>query len=365
MAKTSFMVSLILTLFISLFPINPISAQQEVTTFKNPVIWSDVPDPDVIRVGDTYYMSSTTMHMNPGVPIMKSKNLVNWEIVNYVYDVLEKDDAQSLRNGRNEYGSGSWASSLRYHEGIYYLAVASNTAGETYIFQTEDIENGEWTKSTLGGLYHDMSLLFDDGNVYLVYGGTDIRIIELTSDATAIKRNGLDQVIIPNAGQIAGSEFILNAEGAHIQKINGKYYVQLITWPRGRGRTQLVYRSDSIDGEYEGKVVLDDAGIAQGQLVDTPDGDWYGFLFGDRGSVGRIPYLIPVTWEDDWPVFGIDGKVPKEMEVPIQGVSSPTKIVASDEFDQDSAKNNTKDDVSSNTASVTNEGTELLENGDF
>src|SRR5690625_3370835 len=196
MGKKSFMVSLILTLIISLLPINPILAQQEVTTFKNPVIWSDVPDPDVIRVGDTYYMSSTTMHMNPGVPIMKSKNLVNWEIVNYVYDVLEKDDAQALRNGQNEYGSGSWASSLRYHEGIYYLAVASNTAGETYIFQTEDIENGEWTKSTLGGLYHDMSLLFDDGNVYLVYGGTDIRIIELTPDATAIKEDGLDQVII-------------------------------------------------------------------------------------------------------------------------------------------------------------------------
>src|SRR5699024_1781941 len=229
MVKKSSVVSLILTLIISLFTINPTLAQQEITAFKNPVIWSDVPDPDIIRVGDTYYMASTTMHMNPGVPIMKSKNLVNWEIVNYVYDVLDKGDAHALRNGKNEYGKGSWASSLRYHEGIYYLAVASNTVGETYIFQTDDIENGKWTKSTLGGLYHDMSLLFDDGKVYMVYGGTDIRIIELTADATSIKPGGLNQVIIENAGKIAGSEFILNEEGAHIQKINGKYYVHLIS----------------------------------------------------------------------------------------------------------------------------------------
>src|SRR5690625_6536688 len=108
MVKKSSVVSLILTLIISLFTINPTLAQQEVTTFKNPVIWSDVPDPDIIRVGDTYYMSSTTMHMNPGVPIMKSKNLVNWEIFNYVYDVLEKDEAQAIRSGNNEYSYGSW-----------------------------------------------------------------------------------------------------------------------------------------------------------------------------------------------------------------------------------------------------------------
>src|SRR5699024_7320387 len=206
--------------------------------------------------------------------------------------------------------------------------------------------------------------------VYLVYGSTDIRIIELTPDATAIKEDGLDQVIIENAGQIAGSEFILNSEGAHIQKINGKYYIQLISWPRGGGRTQLVYRSDSIDGEYEGKVVLDDDGIAQGQLVDTHDGNWYGLLFGDRGSVGRIPYLIPVTWEDDWPVFGIDGKVPEEMEVPIQGVESPDKIVSSDEFDQGLGKNNTPNTHSTNIVTVQEqldltEETELLENGGF
>src|SRR5690606_14792988 len=152
MRKKSFVLLVISILLLSLFP-STLFAQQDSSTFKNPVIWADVPDPDVIRVGDTYYMSSTTMHMNPGVPIMKSKDLVNWEIVNYAYDVLEQGDKQALRNGQNEYGQGSWASSLRYHDGTFYLAFASFSAGKTYIYQTNDIENGEWKRSELDGVY--------------------------------------------------------------------------------------------------------------------------------------------------------------------------------------------------------------------
>src|SRR5690606_33653508 len=104
-------------------------------------------------------------------------------------------------------------------------------------------------------------------------------------------------------------------------------------WPRGGMRTQLCYRADHITGPYEGRVVLRDAGIAQGGLVDTPDGKWYALLFGDRGAVGRIPYLVPVRWEDDWPVLGIDGKVPQDTGI---SVESKIRIVASDEFDQKS-----------------------------
>ena len=160
---------------------------------QNPVIWADVPDPSVIRVGDTYYMTSTTMHVNPGVPIMKSKDLVNWEIVNYVYNVLGDDERQRLINGQNEYGKGSWASSLRYHNGVFYVVFSSQTAGKTFIFQTPDLEKGPWEKYTID-FTHDMSLLFDDdGRVYLVYGGGDIRLLELTEDARAIKEDGLNQ----------------------------------------------------------------------------------------------------------------------------------------------------------------------------
>lgn len=343
-------------------------------TFNNPVIWADVPDPSVIRVDDTYYMSSTTMHMNPGLPIMKSHDLVNWEIVNYVYDVLEKGDKQALRNGQNEYGQGSWASSLRYHNGTFYVAVASFSSEKTYIFQTEDIENGEWTRSTLDGVYHDMSLLFDDdGRVYMIYGGGDIHIIELTADATMIKPGGMNKKIISDAGQIASSNPGLAAEGAHLQKINDYYYIFLITWPQGGIRTQLVYRADEIDGEYEGRVALSHEGIAQGGVVDTADGDWYGFLFGDRGSVGRIPYLVPVTWEDDWPVFGIDGEVPEEMFLPVKQGSLSNPIVASDEFEMITSQVTNEESTTSKAQSklaLTEEKNaskplELIENGSF
>lgn len=305
---------------------------EKLSMARNPVIWADVPDPSVIRVGNIYYMSSTTMHMNPGVPIMRSKDLVNWEIVNYVYDILDDTDKLALRNGQNAYGQGSWASSLRYHDGLYYVGFASYTTEKTYIYRTRDIENGPWERSVLDGVYHDLSLLFDDdGRVYMVYGGGDIKLVELTPDATAIKEGGLNQVIIPNASVVASPDVGLPAEGAHIHKINGNYYIFLITWPRGGMRTELCFRSERITGPYEGRVVLADAGIAQGGLVDTPDGSWYALLFGDRGAVGRIPYLVPVRWEDSWPVLGIDNKVPEALD--IAGDNEISGIVRSDEFD--------------------------------
>jgi len=301
-----------------------------VANAQNPIIWADVPDPSVIRVGSTYYMTSTTMHMNPGVPVMKSQDLVNWEIVNYVYDVLGKRDEQCLENGRNEYGKGSWASSLRYHRGTYYVVFSSQTEQKTFVFQTRDIERGPWKKHTLPFL-HDMSLLFDDdGKVFLVHGSGEIGLLELTPDCTAVQPGGLNQVIIPNSSAVAGEDIALPAEGAHIHKINGMYYLFLITWPRGGMRTQLCYRARNILGPWEGRVVLQDAGIAQGGLVDTPEGKWYALLFGDRGAVGRIPYLVPVRWEDGWPVFGLQGRVPADTGM---GPSEELKIVSSDEFD--------------------------------
>ncbi|CAM3221409.1 family 43 glycosylhydrolase [Paenibacillus lupini] len=139
MIRKSLAILLAVTLLVFIVPRQQVfAAQQDDTTFENPLIWADVPDPDVIRVGDTYYMTSTTMHMNPGVPIMKSNDLVHWEIVNYVYDILADEDEQTLRNGKNDYSKGSWASSIRYHEGKYYIAFASYNTGKTYIYQTSD-----------------------------------------------------------------------------------------------------------------------------------------------------------------------------------------------------------------------------------
>jgi beta-xylosidase len=131
----------------------------------------------MIRVGDTYYMSSTTMHMNPGVPIMKSGDLVNWQIVNYAYDILDNDDALILNNGKNAYGKGTWASSLRCHNDTFSISTFSQTTGKTYIFSTRDIETGRWKVSSFTPSLHDNSLFFDDdGRIYLIYG--NIKLID-------------------------------------------------------------------------------------------------------------------------------------------------------------------------------------------
>lgn len=167
---------LALPLLITSFPLT--SPAASAATFSNPVIYADVPDSDVIRVGNAFYMTSTTMHMNPGVPVMKSYDLVNWSIANYVYDTLGNGDIQNLNNGQNEYGRGSWASSLRYNNGIYYVAFGSLSTGKTYIYQTSNIETGPWTPYTLNSYYHDPSLLFDGNRTFLVHGSDNISIVE-------------------------------------------------------------------------------------------------------------------------------------------------------------------------------------------
>ena len=300
----------------------------------NPIIWADVPDIAMIRVGDTYYMSSTTMHMSPGLPIMKSGDLVNWNLVGYAYNRLVENDTMNLANGQNCYGAGSWASSLRYHNGIYYVSTFSSTTGRTHVYTTKDIESGHWEEHSFKPALHDHSLFFDDdGCVYMVYGGGDIRIKELTADATAIKAGGLDQIIIKNASQVAGGQVGLPAEGSQLFKVNGKYYLFNITWPRGDMRTVIVHRADKITGPYEGRVALHDQGVAQGGIIDTPDGKWYAYMFQDHGAVGRVPFLVPMHWKDGWPVLGVDGKVPMNLGIPGQR-RDVGNIVASDDFNR-------------------------------
>jgi beta-xylosidase len=298
----------------------------------NPILWADVPDLAVIRVGSAYYMTSTTMHMSPGLPIMKSEDLVNWRLVGYAYDTLADNDALTLKNGKNAYGAGSWASSLRYHNGVFYASTFSSTSGRTHVYTTKDIEKGPWKESAFSPALHDHSLFFDDdGRAYMLHGAGDIHLTELTPDASAVKAGGVNQVVITNASLVAGGKIGLRAEGSQLFKIRGKYYLFNITWPQKDMRTEIVHRADRITGPYEGRVAFKDGGIAQGGLVDTPDGKWYAYLFQDHGAVGRIPYLIPVRWEDGWPVIGIDGKAPAALDIPA-GKSALGNIVASDEF---------------------------------
>ncbi|GAB3773137.1 glycoside hydrolase family 43 protein [Spirosoma horti] len=301
-------------------------------TAQNPVIFADVPDMAMIRVGGTYYMSSTTMHLSPGLPIMKSNDLINWHLVGYAYDTLANVDALNLTNGKSTYGRGSWASSLRYHNGTYYATTFAQTTGKTYIFTTKNIEKGPWKEISFKPSYHDHSLFFDDdGRVYLIYGAGKLRLVELTADASGVKPGTTEQVLIENASAPSGTGGGLPAEGSQLVKVKGKYYLFNITWPKGGMRTVVIHRADKLTGPWEGKIGLQDLGVAQGGLIDTPDGRWFAYLFRDFGGVGRIPYLVPVSWEDGWPVLGVKGKVPGTLNLPASKGLIPG-IVNTDEF---------------------------------
>ena len=298
---------------------------------QNPIIYADVPDMSILRVGETYYMSSTTMHMDPGVPIMKSKDLVNWKIVNYCYDTLANIPVTNLEDGKNEYGRGSWASCIRYHNNIYYVSTFSGTTHKTYIFSTRNIEKGPWKQITIDAQYHDHSIFFDDdGKIYIIWGVRKLMIAELKDDFSGVK-DGSEKVLIEDVNAPAGNNVGLG-EGSQLFKVNGKYYIFNICWPRGGMRTVIIHRANKITGPYEGRVGLQDKGVAQGGLIDTPDGRWFAYLFQDHGSVGRVPYLVPVKWENGWPVLGVDGKVPEVLEgLPVKKSLIPG-IVNSDEF---------------------------------
>jgi beta-xylosidase len=298
----------------------------------NPIIFADVPDMSIVHVGDSYYMSSTTMHMSPGVPIMKSKDLVNWNLVSYAYDTLADIDELNLTNGKSTYGRGSWASSIRYHNGTYYVSTFAQTTGRTHIYTTQNIEKGPWKAISFRPSYHDHTLFFDDdGRVYMIYGAGKLRLLELNADLSGIKPGTSEQVLIENASLPAGSGPGLAAEGSQLFKYNGKYYLFNITWPRGGMRTVVIHRADKITGPYEGKLGFQDLGVAQGGMIDAPNGDWYAYLFRDFGSVGRIPYLVPIKWVDGWPVIGVNGKVPESLNLPASKGLIPG-IVHSDEF---------------------------------
>jgi len=300
----------------------------------NPVLYADVPDMAMIRVSDRYYMSSTTMHLSPGLPIMKSKDLVNWEIVSYAYDVLDDVDDLNLANGRSTYGRGSWASSLRHHNGTFYVTTFAQTTGKTYIYTTRDIETGPWQVKSFRPMLHDHSLFFDDdGRVYMLYGAGNLRLVELKQDLSGLKEGGFHEVVITNAHAVVTTGAGLPAEGSQLLKVDGKYYLFNICWPRGGMRTVVVHRADKLAGPWEGRLGLQDQGVAQGSIIDTPQGGWWAYLFRDSGAVGRIPYLLPVKWESGWPVLGVEGKVPGTVDLaPSRGLIPG--IVASDEFDR-------------------------------
>lgn len=279
---------------------------------KNPITRMDFPDPDIIRVDDTYYMVSTTMYFMPGCVILRSFDLIHWEYYTRVYDVMEDTPGQRLEGNENAYGKGMWAASIRRHGEFFYITFVANDTHKTYLYRARDMK-GPWEKSCIEGFYHDNSLFFDeDGRVYIIYGNRQIHLTELKDDLSGPRENGLDRIIADY-----GDAPFLGYEGSHFYKINGQYYLFVIHSLQDRWkRVESCFCSDSLEGEFTGGIVFNDDfsyfgnGVAQGAIVDTPDGRWYCCLFQDRGAVGRIPVLLPMKWENGMPVIGEQGKTP-------------------------------------------------------
>lgn len=298
-------------------------------TFSNPVIWADVPDPDVIRVGDDFYMVSTTMHLVPGAPVMHSKDLVNWEVISYLYDRLDGKPAYDLKES-TMYGRGQWATSLRYHNGTYYAYFSPNdTPYKGYVYTTSNPRKG-WKLLSRIPHFHDASLFFDDdGKAYVFYGTGQLR--ELKPDLSGVMPGGVKMKVFER-----DEEENALLEGSRVIKHEGKYYLLMISWPKGGKRRQVCYRADKITGPYEKKVILEDAFdgfpyVAQGTIIDDGKGNWYGVIFQDRNGVGRVLTLMPCRWIDGWPMLGDEnGHVPATMRKPVQGYAAKGLVVSDD-----------------------------------
>ena len=272
-------------------------------TYTNPIINSDFPDPDIIRVGDTYYYVSTTMFYFPGATILKSHDLVNWEYCANPLQKIAESEPFNLQNGYNQYSKGQWAPSLKYYQGKFYLHfIAFNhekfADGGDFLLTATDPE-GEWKVQKLNGFYYDSGLLLDEatGRRFVVAGYNEISVTELDENFNAI---GSSKQIInkPNSG----------LEGSHMYHI-GDYYYIYATYGGGYDHSQTIFRSKDPFGPYEEHdgLLFEKQDIHQGGLVQTQTGEWWTILFKDAGTIGRIPYLEPVAWKDGWPILGNNG----------------------------------------------------------
>lgn len=297
-------------------------------TFTNPVFYDEFSDPDLIRVNNDYYLTGTTMHAMPGLPVLHSKDLVNWEFLGYACEKLDFGTAYRMEEGKEIYGQGIWAPCLRYHDGKFYIF--SNVNGQkTRLFISAN-PAGPWEHSEMKVSLHDLSVLFDDdGKAYVVWGYDEIKMAELNNDFTDIKP-GTEKIII-GKGNGAG-------EGSHFYKVNGKYYLIMANWDPVC--YQVCARSEKPSGPYEIRLMgnenlgigtgwrlpypikedqfnlspppknyIGSATMHQGGIVQTQTGEWWGFSMMDHNSIGRLLCLSPVTWENDFPYMGLPGNL--------------------------------------------------------
>ena len=273
------------------------------TKFQNPIVRADFPDPDVIRVGDTYYMVSTTMHHFPGATILKSQDLVNWEYCAHPLVQTSSDSGYNLISNKNAYGSGMWACSMKYHNGKFHILINEKRPVDGWQLQgwllTATNPEGHWEVKKLSRSYYDPGMLFDNGKVYVAQGIGNISVCELDEKFNFKQEK---KVISDKDG----------LEGCHFYKKGDYYYIYATYggWPSG----QAVFRSKNVFGPYEEKMLFEKwydnkaNTIHQGALIEDTQGKWWTVLQEDLGAMGRMPNLQPVRWADDWPVLGNNGK---------------------------------------------------------
>ena len=307
-------------------------------TFTNPLFYDEFSDPDILRVGDDYYLAGTTMHTVPGLVILHSKDLVNWENISYCFDRFDfTDDAFALKNHKEIYGQGIWAPCIRHANGQFY--VYSNVNGKGLQCYTSKDIRGPWKHHNMQGRIYDLSVLFDDdGKIYAIHGYGEVKCTELKPDMSG-PIDETERTIIPEGNAVG--------EGHHMYKINGMYYL-ISTDYKPNGRT-LCSRSKSIWGPYETITITADetfgyhaasltqvprgekyrighdgtkfgipevdkdatacTNIHQGGIVEDQNGQWWALLMMDFHSIGRTVTLAPITWKDGWPMLGLEGNL--------------------------------------------------------
>lgn len=311
-------------------------------TYNNPIIYSDYSDPDVVRVGDDYYMTSSSFNSAPGLPILHSKDMVNWKLINYALETQVPEEHFSVP----QHGNGVWAPAIRYHKGEIYIYWGDPDFG-IYMVKTKD-PYGKWDEPVLvmegKGLIDPCPLWDDNGDAYLVhaYAGSRRGVKSLLS-VNKMNAEGT-KVIDKGIHVFDGHDNHETVEGSKFYKRNGYYYIFA---PAGGVATgwQLILRSKNVYGPYEEKVVLEQGstdinGPHQGAWVDTPNGESWFFHFQDVGAIGRIVHLQPMSWKNDWPVMGKDfdgngiGEPVKTHKKPNVGKTHPIETpVETDNFD--------------------------------
>ncbi len=325
-------------------PASPWQPDQGDGTYRNPILFADYSDPDAVRVGDDYWLTASSFSHVPGLPILHSRDLVNWSLVNHALPRLMPEDHFLVPR----HGGGVWAPAIRHHDGRFWIYYPDPDFGIFVVTATDP--RGRWSEPirVCGGdgrigLIDPCPFWDDDGRVYLIHAWSRSRanvsnrltLHELTSDGTAVADEGM---IVIDGDQLPGWHTL---EGPKLYKRAGYYYIFAPAGGVPQGY-QAVFRSRNLRGPFEPRIVLEQGrtpvnGPHQGAWVDTPAGEHWFLHFQDRGPYGRIVHLQPMTWRDDWPLIGDqhDGKGEPVLAArkPALPPQSPDAPPCSDEFD--------------------------------